>query len=97
FHVEQFMQLYLKHLLYRRLGYFPKTHLWTELFKQVIKAYDSPATAQFYRENLEMVALLEESYISSRYLPKTYGKDVADKAIAFSSKLKEVFEWLEKI
>lgn len=91
------MQLYLKHLLYRRLGDFPKTHSSTELFKQVIKAYDSPATAQFYRENLEMVALLEESYISSRYLPKTYGKDVADKAIAFSSKLKEVFEWLEKI
>ncbi|MEM3133850.1 MAG: HEPN domain-containing protein [Candidatus Caldarchaeum sp.] len=96
FHVEQFMQLYLKHLLYRRLGDFPRTHSPLELFKQLSKAYDSTAVAEFYRSNMEMLVLLEESYISSRYLPRSYGRDIAERVLGFSTRLKEMFEWLEK-
>ncbi|MEM3031501.1 MAG: hypothetical protein QXK39_01155 [Nitrososphaerota archaeon] len=44
-----------------------------------------------------MLALLEESYISSRYMPRSYGRGIAERALEFSTKLREIFEWLEKI
>ncbi|MCS7138043.1 MAG: HEPN domain-containing protein [Candidatus Caldarchaeum sp.] len=43
-----------------------------------------------------MIALLEESYISSRYMPRSYGREMAERALKFSARLLEVFEWLEK-
>ncbi|MCS7138044.1 MAG: HEPN domain-containing protein [Candidatus Caldarchaeum sp.] len=52
FHVEQFMQLYLKHLLYRKVGDFPKTHSPSELFKQLAKAYDSTQVMDFLIKTL---------------------------------------------
>ncbi|MEM1944338.1 MAG: HEPN domain-containing protein [Nitrososphaerota archaeon] len=53
FHVEQFMQLYLKHLLYRRLGDFPKTYSPIELFRQLSKTYEIEGVSEFYRRNME--------------------------------------------
>ncbi len=95
FHVEQFVQLYLKHLLYLRLGDFPKTHSPSELFKLLARVYNREEVMEFYRENLEMLALLEDAYISSRYLPRAFSREVAERALALSERLLEVFSWLE--
>jgi len=37
FHVEQTFQLYLKYILAREIGYFPKTHSISKLFKELSK------------------------------------------------------------
>jgi HEPN domain-containing protein len=96
FHVEQFVQLYLKHLLYLKLGEFPKTHSPSELFKLLARVYNREEVIGFYRENLDMLNLLEDAYISSRYLPRTFSREVAERALAFSERLLEVFSWLER-
>ncbi len=96
FHVEQFLQLYLKYLLYRRIGDFPKTHLLIRLFKDVLKVYDNEDLKRFYEENLEILYLLEEAYISSRYIPREYDEEIDRRILDFSKKALEVLEWLER-
>jgi len=94
FHVEQFLQLYLKYLLYRRIGDFPKTHLLTRLFKDVIEVYGDEALRRFYEENLEAIYLLEEAYITSRYIPREYDKEIAERVLQLAEKAREVLECL---
>jgi len=96
FHVEQFLQLYLKHLLYRKIGDFPKTHSIIRLFKDLAKVYGDSRIDEFYRENLETLYLLEEAYISSRYLPREYDREIAVRILEFSRKALKVVEWLER-
>lgn len=42
-----------------------------------------------------MIALLEDAYISSRYLPRSFSREVAERALTFAEKLLEAFSWLE--
>jgi len=94
FHVEQFLQLYLKYLLYRRLGDFPRTYALTRLFKDVIEVYGDDALRVFYRDNLEVIYLLE-AYITSRYLPREYDEEIAGRVLRFADRVREVLECLE--
>jgi len=96
FNVEQFIQLYLKHLIYVKLGDFPKTHSLIQLFKSVIKVYGDCEIKDFYRRNLEILYLLEEAYVSSRYLPRKYEEEIAERTLNFANKMLKVFECLEK-
>ncbi|MCD6487905.1 MAG: HEPN domain-containing protein [Desulfurococcales archaeon] len=96
FHVEQFLQLYLKYLLYRKIGDYPKTHSLIRLIREVIKVYGNSLLQRFYNENLETLYLLEEAYISSRYLPRQYDKEIAERILEFAGRALEVMEWLEK-
>jgi len=96
FHVEQFLQLYLKHLLYKRIGDYPKTRFVVRLLRDVIKVYSENRLQEFYEKNLETLYLLEEAYISSIYLPREYDKDIAERVLKFTEKVLEVLEWLEK-
>ena len=96
FHVEQFLQLYVKYLLYLSLGDYPKTHSLTRLLKDLKKVRQEDVLKRFYDENLEMINLLEEAYITSRYLPREYDEEIARRALEFAEKALEVMEWLEK-
>jgi len=96
FHVEQFLQLYVKYLLYLSLGDYPKIHSLTRLLKDLKKVRQEDVLKRFYDENLEMINLLEEAYITSRYLPREYDEEIARRALEFAEKALEVMEWLEK-
>jgi len=96
FHVEQFIQLYSKYLLYRRIGDYPKTRSLTRLIRDLIKVYEDCKLREFYEKNLEMLYLLEEAYISSRYIPREYDKEIAKRVLDFAEKIMEVLECLEK-
>ena len=95
FHVEQFLQLYLKYLLYRKVGTYPKTHSLTYLLKEVIKAYDDDRLRELLGENLEALNLLEDAYITSRYVPREYDRELAERILAFAKRALEVLEWAE--
>ena len=43
-----------------------------------------------------MINLLEEAYITSRYLPREYDEQIARRALEFAEKALEVMEWLER-
>ena len=96
FHVEQFLQLYFKHLIYKRIGDYPKTHSLIRLIRDVMKVYDESSLREFYDKNLETLYLLEEAYIASRYLPREYDREIAERILEFSKRALEVLEWLEK-
>jgi len=96
FHVEQFLQLYLKYLLYLKLGDYPKTHSVTRLLRDLRKARRETVLDKFYDENLEMINLLEETYITSRYLPREYDEEIARRALKFAERSLEVMECLER-
>ncbi len=95
FHVEQFTQLYVKYLLYRRVGDYPKTHSLIRLLRDLIRIYSNCGLKELFDEYLEVLYLLEECYISSRYLPREYDRDIASKILNLSKKLLEVFKCLE--
>jgi len=96
FHVDQFLQLYLKYLLYRKIGDYPKTHSLIRLIKDLIKVYDNEHLKQYYKQNLETLYLLEEAYITSRYLPREYDKEIAQRILNFAEKTLKVLKCLEK-
>jgi len=97
FHVEQLVQLYSKYLLYKRVGDYPKTHSIVRLLKDVAKVYDSRELNDFLSRNLEAIYLLEEAYISSRYLPREYDEDIAAKVLKLGEEILEVFKCLESL
>lgn len=96
FHVEQFIQLYLKYLLYRVIGDYPKTHGIIRLLRDVARLYNDCELNRLIEENLEALYLLEESYISSRYLPREYDRNLATRMLELAEKIYEVFKCLEK-
>lgn len=95
FHVEQFIQLYSKYLLYRRIGDYPKTHSIIRLLKDLVRVYNAKDLDSFLDKNLEALYLLEEAYISSRYLPREYDMNIALKILKLSEEILEVFKCLE--
>ncbi len=95
FHVEQFIQLYAKYLLCMRIGDYPKTHYLVRLLVDVARVYGSRDLERFIDENLEALYLLEEAYITSRYLPREYDANIASKILKLGSEALEVFKCLE--
>mgnify|MGYP000005725658 CR=1 FL=1 len=95
FHVEQFLQLYMKHLIFKKLGDFPKTHSLIRLINNLMKVYGEEVLKKFYEDNMEILHLLEEAYITSRYLPRRYGEDIAKRALEFAERALEVLRCLE--
>ena len=89
FHVEQFLQLMVKSILYEELGSYPKIHSVTRLIKELAKIRDLHG---FYLDNIEMLNLLEEAYITSRYLPREYDREIAERALSFAKKALEVLK-----
>jgi len=96
FHVEQALQLCLKHLIFTRLGDFPKTHSLIRLIKDAMKVCDEPSLRDLYEQNLEMIYLLEEAYIASRYLPHSYDREIAERALSFGERALEVLGCLKE-
>lgn len=96
FHVEQAMQLYAKYLLYRLLGDYPKTHSIVRLLRDLQRVYSSRELEEIVNRHLELLYLLEESYITARYIPREYDSEIARRALELCELLFKVFEWLEK-
>lgn len=95
FHVEQFIQLYSKYLLYKRVGDYPKTHSIVRLIRDLARVYGDRSLDEFVEANLEGLYLLEEAYITSRYLPREYDAEIASRVLKLGEKLLEVFRCLE--
>ncbi|ADC66420.1 HEPN domain protein [Ferroglobus placidus DSM 10642] len=95
FFSEQALQLYVKYILTKELGDYPKTHNLRILFNELAKINDKAKV--FYEDNADVFDLLEEAYVTARYLNKEYSIKSAEKALNLLKlkKFKEEFkEWL---
>ncbi len=91
--VEQAIQLYVKYMLAKEVGDYPKTHRFSILFKALNAIADN--AIEFYEENSDIFDLVEDAYIAVRYLGRKYSAKSAERAIKLIGKFKEVFKrWL---
>lgn len=88
FHLEQALQLRLKYLLAKKIGYFSKTHRLTALLEEA--KHVLPSLETFIKENKEILEDLEIAYIGARYLPITYSKKRVEKYMQIVKKMLEV-------
>ncbi|MEM1646550.1 MAG: HEPN domain-containing protein [Ignisphaera sp.] len=80
FHSEQALQLCVKYKLYTHLGDYPKTHDLKILINN-LRRYEKIEADEL------MLDFLTQSYISSRYLPYTFSKESAERALKFVENL----------
>ena len=79
FHLEQSLQLFLKAILLKKVGFFSKTHS-IEILKEEIEKVE-PKIFELLQKNKEIVANLERAYIGARYLPFDYSKEEVEKML----------------
>jgi len=80
-------------LIFFKTGDFPKTHYLDKLFNELKEVYKQKEIVKFYKKHSLEFKVLEDAYITSRYLPKEFTKDEVHKIIEFT---KSVFKFLEK-
>ncbi len=90
FCIEQFMQLYLKYLLAKSIGYYPRTHSLSELFKDAGRLCKE--LLSFYEKRALEISSIEDAYISSRYLPRKFDKQVIEAMYKLAEEFKEVIK-----
>ncbi len=91
--IEQAIQLWLKYLIYLKAGDFPKTHYFDSLLKEISEIYGQSEILQFYEKYALQFRTLEDSYISSRYLPREFNKEETKKVMEFAA---EVFKFFKE-
>ena len=93
FFVEQAIQLYIKYILAKVLGDYPKTHKLKVLFHELSKIDEK--AKKFYEDYADVLDLVEEVYITVRYFGKEYSEKSAKRALEVLDRFKEAFkEWL---
>ncbi len=80
FNLGQALQLGLKYIIYQFTGDFPKIHNAVKLFSIVIELTNNQELKNILKQENIVLDLLEDAYISSRYLPTEFSKDTAEKA-----------------
>ena len=95
FQIEQAFQLYIKYILAKETGYFPKTHSLYRLFREVSKI--SKEFEEFYLENEIILKDIEDAYVLSRYFPREYSESEVRKMFEALEKFKKVFgKWISE-
>ncbi len=91
FHLEQALQLLLKYVLAKEIGYFSKTHSLVVLKEEVERVH--PKLAEFLDKNRRFLRELERAYIGARYLPFKYEREEAEETLEFVKKVFGLYEW----
>jgi len=88
--VEQAFQLYLKYILAKKIGDFPKTHGLVFLFQQLASVLGDKVL-KFLSRNRILLDLLTEAYIGSRYIDIDYGRETAEESLRLLAKFRDEF------
>ncbi|MEM2852856.1 MAG: HEPN domain-containing protein, partial [Ignisphaera sp.] len=74
---EQSLQLYLKAILLKLVGDYPRTHSIRRLLGELGRVLNSEALETFINANRARVLALEDAYLIARYSAKEYEKEDA--------------------
>ena len=81
FTLEQSLQLYLKYLIGKKVGDWPKTHYLDELVKSLAEAYNKEEFIEYKKENSLFFDDLSDAYFTSRYFPKKFNKELVEELL----------------
>jgi len=91
FSLEQALQLYLKAMLLKYSGSYPRTHSvkkLMELLARVVPVEKSELIKELMRKYMLHLAVLEDAYVTSRYVVREYSRD---EVLTLLSVVEEVF------
>lgn len=88
FMADQAVQLYLKPGILELTGEMPRTHAVRQLFT-IIRAFSAKPNDVdvFASRNRSLLIRLEDTYISSRYLPREYEREEAEELVLFAEEV----------
>jgi len=99
----QALQLRLKALSLRMLGYVPRLHSMRELLGLVARSLDAIGRGDlaaemrgFAERSRDALRLLDEAYTAARYLPKTYDEVDASRALSAVEEALKVVDEVER-
>lgn len=87
---EQAVQLHLKSILLEELGDYPRTRSISHLFSLISKIQKYEDLGRFFEERKRTFRLMEDSYISSRYLVREFTREEAEELL---NAAEEVLKW----
>ncbi|BFI73517.1 HEPN domain-containing protein [Nanoarchaeota archaeon] len=90
FNIEQAIQLLIKAKLLDLKGYYEKTHNLRKLLSDLNNILNSRELEEFINKNIEIIKIIELSYIGARYLFYEFDKTDAEKGIKIYKELKEI-------
>jgi HEPN domain-containing protein len=93
FNLEQSCQLFLKYLIAKKVGDWPKTHYLDELIKELAKAYKKKSILKYYQKKELFFDDLTDAYFTSRYFPREFTKTIVEKMF---SEFEAFIKFLEK-
>ncbi|MEZ0345635.1 MAG: HEPN domain-containing protein [Infirmifilum sp.] len=84
---EQAVQLYLNSLLLGEVGDYPHTHSLSSPISILRRLEKYRELVKLFEDNVAVVRLMEDAYISSRYLPREFTRDEAEKLLSLARKV----------
>ena len=84
---EQAVQLYLKSLLLEELGDYPRTHSISNLLTILGKVEKYKNVAKILEIKKREIRLMEDAYISSRYLVREFDEEEAQTLIKLAKEI----------
>ena len=94
FLAEQALQLYLKFILLKIVGDYPRTHSIKRLLGEIARLTNSSELRNFMRVNRARILALEDAYLMARYFIKEYDEDDANDMIKL---VEEIINLVNKI
>ena len=97
FFSEQSVQLYLKAVLLKLTGDYPRTHYIRALLSRIMETLPSDKknrVAEFIRSNRARISELEDAYVMARHSAKTFSEEDARDLIAVA---REIIELIEEV
>ncbi len=91
FYIEQTIQFFLKYLLLKETGFFPRIHDLDILFRSAGKIHKE--LLDFYEKHKDVLWEIYYAYTNSRYGEKEYPKEIVEK---FLKVLEEFYNLIKK-
>jgi len=93
FNLEQSCQLFLKYLIAKKVGDWPKTHYLDDLIKELAKAYKKKSILRYFQKKELFFDDLTDAYFTSRYFPREFKQTIVEKMF---SEFEDFVKFLEK-
>ncbi len=81
FNIEQSCQLYLKYLIGKKIGEWPKTHYLDELIEELSDVYERKEILEYFKNKELFFQNLTDAYFTSRYHPKNFTLNLTQQLI----------------
>ncbi|AAB89633.1 MULTISPECIES: HEPN domain-containing protein [Archaeoglobus] len=95
FNIQQFVELYLKYALFKKVGDYPKTPSIKRLLREIGKASGKiDAVEEFMRENIDRISNVENAYITSRYIPSEFERIEVENMLKLARKIRDLVDAL---